>query len=67
MAIYTAAQLAAIISARAQGVREVYYGDKRVVYRSLDEMDKIIRDMQADLGIKKDVRRTFASHTKGLK
>lgn len=28
------------------GVREVYYGDKRVVYRNLDEMMRI-RDMAA--------------------
>jgi len=39
--MYTQEQLDAINAAIAQGVKEVYYGDKRVVYRSLAEMLQI--------------------------
>lgn len=39
--MYTQEQLDALNAAIAQGVKEVYYGDKRVVYRSLAEMLQI--------------------------
>lgn len=49
------------------GVREVYYGDKRVVYRSLDEMMRI-RDMAAQvLGLwQPSEGRQFAEFGSGL-
>jgi len=47
--MYTQAQLDALNAAIATGSKEVYYGDKRVVYRDLAEMIQIRNDMIAQL------------------
>lgn len=46
---YTQQDLDNITEAIALGVREVYTGDKRVVYRSLQEMRQIRAEMIAQL------------------
>ncbi|WP_153799065.1 phage head-tail joining protein [Foetidibacter luteolus] len=66
MAQYTVAQYTAITAAYAQGVTHVEYGDKRIIYRSLNEMKQIIEEMQIDLGLKKVTRKKYAQFTKGL-
>lgn len=49
------------------GTREVYYGDKRVVYRSLSEMQQILKGMELDLGISKPLDgRKFAQYDSGI-
>jgi hypothetical protein len=45
----TQAELDALISARNRGVLSVGHGDKRVQYRSLDEMDRLIARMRREL------------------
>lgn len=67
MANYTSEQYNALLKAIGQGVRSVYYGDKRVDYRSLEEMKQIKSDMEAALGIKKPSRKRYVSHSKGLR
>ena len=48
---YTADQLSAIQEARARGVLEAWLPDgSRIKYRSLEEMDQIISDMNSELG-----------------
>lgn len=64
---YTPEMLAALELAIAQGARDVYYGDKRVSYRSLEEMLQIRNVMRAELGMTSNFnRRKFAEHNKGL-
>lgn len=48
---YTTEMLATLQTAIASGVRSVYYGDKRVDYRSLDEMIRIQNIMLQALGL----------------
>ncbi len=48
---FTQAQLDALESAIAQGALEVQYSDKRVRYRSLDEMLRLRDAMRRDLGL----------------
>jgi len=48
---FTQENLTAIDKAIAEGTLEVQYGDKRVKYRSLDEMLKIRDIIRNDLGI----------------
>lgn len=48
-AVYTASQITALRNAIASGAQTVSYSDKRVEYRSLDEMRQILADMEADL------------------
>lgn len=65
---YTIGQYQILIAAIAQGVREVYYGDKRVVYRDLNEMYRIRDDMETELGLnRKKPRTAFASFSKGIR
>ncbi len=65
---YTLTQYQILVAAIAQGVKEVYYGDKRVVYRDLNEMLRIRDEMEAELGLNKGKpRRVFASFSKGIK
>jgi hypothetical protein len=47
--LYTVAQLNAITKARATGVTSVSFENHRTDYRTLDEMDRIIASMKADL------------------
>ena len=67
MATYTIEQYNALLKAIGQGVKEVYYGDKRVSWRSVEELNQIKAAMEADLGIKKPSRRRYISHSKGLR
>ena len=46
-------QLNSIQKAYASGVLRVQYSDRFVVYRSLEEMEKIIHSLQKKLGIQK--------------
>jgi hypothetical protein len=63
---YTLEQVSALQDAIAQGVMKVKYSDKEVEYRSLAEMQQILADMRAELGIGQK-RRRFASFSKGIK
>lgn len=63
---FTQANLDAINIAIAQGAKEVWYGDKRVVYRSLQEMFQIRGLIQNSLGIPINSGRKYASFSKGL-
>lgn len=49
--MYTMQQYEALCSAIALGSKTVMYADKRVEYRSLDEMLAIKKLMEQDLGI----------------
>lgn len=64
---YTPEMLAALEKAIATGARDVYYGDKRVSYRSLDEMLRTRDIMRQELGIVSGVKRAvYPSFSKGL-
>ena len=64
---YTQTQLDTLEAAIAQGSLEVWYGDKKVVYRNLAEMLQIRDMMRKDLGIvSKTDSRKFANFSKGL-
>lgn len=66
--IYTLEQYKALTKSIALGVMEVNYGNKKVTYRSLNDMLRIQSAMQADLGISTfNSRKRFVQHTKGLK
>ena len=65
MATYTQEQLDQLNEAIAQGARSVWYGDKRIDYRSLDDMIRIKNLMEAALGVKKGTGRNFADYRKG--
>jgi hypothetical protein len=43
------AQLVAIKAAKATGVLTVRHGDTQTTYRSLDEMDRVIADLTAEI------------------
>lgn len=62
---YTQAQIDALEAAIATGALTVEYGDKKVTYRSLNEMKEILSDMQNSVAGKKRIRRVFAKHSKG--
>lgn len=67
MADFTAAQLTALNQAIAEGALEVQYADKKVRYRSLDEMIRIRNIMQKDLGLRETTdNRTYGRFSKGL-
>ncbi len=51
MADFTQADLDALNDAIKSGVNDVYYGDKRVSYRSIDEMIRVRDLMRRDLGL----------------
>ncbi len=68
MAIFTTEQYQALTKSIALGVLEVNYGNKKVTYRSLNEMLRIKSQMESDLGISTfNNRIRYAQHTKGLK
>lgn len=48
MADYTDEQLAAIRRAFASGVTRVRHGDSETSYRSLEEMERILKTVEAD-------------------
>lgn len=67
MAIWTLAQYEALKAAIAQGATRVEYQDKAVTYRSLDEMLRLLRQMEESLGLKeKGGGRKYAVVDKGL-
>lgn len=49
-----------------EGALKVEYGDKKVEYRSLNEMVRARDILRADLGLTQQPRRTLASFSKGL-
>jgi hypothetical protein len=51
MASWTAAQLAALEEAIAEGVTTVQYSDRQVVYRSLTDMLRLRDVMRRDIGL----------------
>ena len=63
--MYTQEMYNALIEAIATGAREVWYGDKRVAYRTLDEMLRLKNDMEVALGINKRPKRRYAEFSKG--
>ena len=64
---YTEENYNALIAAYAQGVAVVQYGDKRIEYRSKEEMRGILMEMQAVLNKRGPARRRQMSFTKGLR
>lgn len=54
---YTQADLDAVKKAIAGSQLEVQYGDKRVKYRSLDELERAARIIQSDLDCQSGRRR----------
>lgn len=67
MAIYTIEQYNSLCAAIAEGVLRVEYADKKVEYRSINDMLKIKSLMEADLGLGKttEQRRNTTSFNKG--
>lgn len=64
---YTQEQYTALCEAIAQGVLKVEYSDKKVEYRSLNEMYRIKKDMEKELGLANPANnRLFAIHDKGV-
>ena len=64
---YTLEDLASLERAISTGTRDVFYGDKRVTYRSLDEMLRIRNIMRAELGVSSTEKRViYPQHSKGL-
>ncbi|MGZ5302521.1 MAG: phage head-tail joining protein [Bacteroidia bacterium] len=68
MAQYTIEQYNALKEAIALGALMVVYGNKTVTYRSLDDMLKIKKMMEEDLGIVDNAssNRRFGSFSKGI-
>ena len=65
---YTQGQLDALEAAIAEGTLKVEYGDKKVEYRSLNEMIRIRDLIKYELtpADQKVGKRTYASFSKGL-
>jgi hypothetical protein len=63
--MYTIEMYNALVEAIATGTKEVWYGDKRVAYRTLDEMLRIKGDMERYLGIAKQPKRMYGEFSKG--
>lgn len=65
---YTTLEYETLVKAIAQGALIVKYGDKEITYRSLNEMQRIKKEMEAELGLNatKKPSRRFAQHSKGL-
>lgn len=66
MATYTQEDYNELKRAIATGAREVYYSDKRVVFRTLGEMRDILAEMEKELGISQRATRVLAETNKGL-
>lgn len=65
--MYTIEMYNALCESIAQGVLRVEYADKKVDYRSLDEMLRIKSMMEQHLGLINPVnKRLFAKHDKGV-
>ena len=61
MASYTQAQLDALRTAAAKGVRKVEYDGQRVEYGSVDDMLKLISVIERDLSGNTTTRRVFGT------
>ena len=61
MAVYTQSQVDALRRAYARGVTRVSYGDKTVEYRSLDEMKRVIAEMDGDVSGTPRARRFYTT------
>lgn len=57
-------QITALEEAMATGVKEVYTGDKRIVYRSLEEMRQAVARLQTQLNPPGPKRRVYPSFSK---
>jgi hypothetical protein len=68
MAIYTQDQYDNLVAAIAQGALSCMYGNKQVQFRSLDDMLRIKKLMEDDLGIspKPASNRKYGTFSKGL-
>lgn len=64
MAKYTQTQLDKLNEAIALGALVVWYGDKKVEYRSLDEMLTIQAKMETYLAVRKGSQRTTGVYNK---
>ena len=65
--VYTIEQYDALCAAIAQGVLSTKYGDKEVVFRSLNDMIRIKGLMETSLGLKLHGRTTkYIQHSKGM-
>lgn len=62
---YTTEQRDALKAAIARGVTRLRMGNEEVQYRSLDEMRRILADMDADLAPAPPSRRHYPSFTRG--
>ncbi|MFZ5959845.1 phage head-tail joining protein [Pseudomonas knackmussii] len=65
---YTLEQYEALKAAIAEGALMVRFADRSVTYRSIDEMIRILRLMESDLGLNTNSNggRRFASFSKGF-
>lgn len=63
---YTQAQLDALNAAIAQGALQVRYGDKHVIYRSMDEMLRLRDLMKRELGQVSNNQKIFPNFSKGF-
>lgn len=63
---YTIEQYTALKEAIASGARSVYYGDKRVEFASLSEMQQLLENMARELGFITKKKRGYPSYNKGL-
>lgn len=67
MATWTAQDLTRLCRAIASGALKVSYADgKSVEYRSLDDMIRLKKAMEIDLGISSQPIRKVAAHSKGI-
>jgi hypothetical protein len=65
MSGYTPEQLAELKANLARGVAEISKGDERVKFRSLDEMRRIINDVEADVNGPR-TRQHYPTFSKGI-
>lgn len=63
---WTIEQYNALNDAIAQGVTQVMYGNKLVIYRSVNEMLQLRNLMREELELNEAPKRLFAKHSKGL-
>lgn len=63
---FTLENLAALNEAIATGAREVQYGDKRIVYNSLEQLLRLRNIMMFELGAKPQTVRTYPTFGKGI-
>lgn len=63
---YTQQQVDKMREAIASGALSVEYGDKKVTYRSLKEMQTTLAQMEAEVAGKPASRRMRASFSKGI-